>query len=163
MLTHEATASICWGAAGRLLKHWGHEFGEWEDLLPIARTALTEITRSAVERPDEMHDIWCDVLRADGWCYGPQRDTGRKHHPWMCQWGHLDEGSRLFFKMWRHIVIFIALEYPEGSDFALGLAPRRLPATEQSVRGSAPCRDGRGGPPAWAAHRRGGRSAPPTP
>jgi hypothetical protein len=129
MLTHEATADICWGATGRLLKHWGHDFGDWDDLLPVARNALTEITRYAGDAPDELHERWCLVMRSEGWNYAPERDLDGKTHPWICPWHWLDEGSRLFFKMWRHIVIFIALEYPEGSDFALGLAPRRLPAT----------------------------------
>jgi hypothetical protein len=47
----------------------------------------------------------------------------------MCEWEHLDEGARVFFKMSYHIVLFLVLEYPEGSDFAQGLAPRRLPST----------------------------------
>jgi hypothetical protein len=122
---------ICWGATGTLLEHWGHHFGRWEDLIPIARQALTEmalVTRIGAGVTDA-HQCWCDVLAAEGWTYAEIRDEANLCHPWLCPWRTLDEGGRIFFKMHHHIVLFLAMECPEGGDFAWGLSPRRLPAT----------------------------------
>jgi hypothetical protein len=130
MLDNETVAKISWGATGTLLEHWGHEFGRWEDLLPVARDALTEMAQRVRLgcSLEASHRHWQEILLADGWDYAEERETGRSH-PWLCEWERLDEGARLFFKLHRHILVFLALEYPEGSDFALGLSPRRLPAT----------------------------------
>lgn len=131
MLSNQTIAEICWGATGTLLKHWGHDFGRWEDLLPVARDALegmTQHTRLGCGLEDS-HRAWCEIMAAAGWSYADIRNEPRLCHPWLCEWPRLDEGSRLFFKMTYHIVVFLALEYPEGSDFAWGLTPRRLPAT----------------------------------
>lgn len=130
MLTNETIARICWGATGTLLEHWGYQFGRWEDLMPIAREALTGMAMHVRcgGGLEDSHDRWREIMTDAGWRYAKVRDETECCHPWLCEWQRLDEGSRLFFKMHRHIVIFLALEYPEGSDFALGLSPRRLPA-----------------------------------
>lgn len=131
MLSNETIAQISWGAAGTLLEHWGHHFGRWEDLMPVARDALTGMAQHVRMGGslEDSHKRWCEVMADNGWRWGPERDERSGCHPWLCEWHRLDEGTRLFFKMHRHIVVFLVLEYPEGSDFALGLAPRRLPAT----------------------------------
>jgi hypothetical protein len=131
MLTNETIAQVCWGSSRELLRHWGKDFGAWDDLLPEARQALTGAARhlrlgASVE---ESHRQWCKILTEAGWRLDEDRDKEEYCHPWLCGWRSLDEGARLFFKMQRHIVVFLVLEYPEGSDFAQGLMPRRLPAT----------------------------------
>jgi hypothetical protein len=131
MLSNETIARISWGATGTLLEHWGHYFGRWEDLIPVARDALTGMAQRVRLGCglEDSHRHWCEIMTDAGWSYAEGRDEETRCHPWICEWHRLDEGSRLFFKMHQHLVVFLVLEYPEGSDFALGLTPRRLPAT----------------------------------
>ena len=131
MLSNETIARICWGATGTLLEHWKHDLGRWEDLIPEDRAALAGMTLNLRlgSSLEGSHRHWCEIMADAGWSYAEVRDDTKRCHPWLCEWQNLDEGSRLFFKMHRHIVFFLVMEYPEGSDFAQGLTPRRFPVT----------------------------------
>ena len=58
--------------------------------LPHALEELTEtLARST-------HDIWAKQRMADGWCWGPARDDGRKLHPSLIPYAELPESEKTY-------------------------------------------------------------------
>jgi len=39
------------------------------------------------------HDLWCQVMQAEGWRYGPQRSKTQKTNPDLVPWDQLPEGE----------------------------------------------------------------------
>ncbi len=52
---------------------------------------LEELTELLAENA---HDNWAKQRLADGWTYGPERDTTRKTHPDLVPYGDLPESEK---------------------------------------------------------------------
>jgi hypothetical protein len=40
------------------------------------------------------HDLWAKERIAHGWCWGPKRDDGQKHHPCLVPYEMLPESEK---------------------------------------------------------------------
>ncbi|GGO63147.1 RyR domain-containing protein [Nonomuraea cavernae] len=70
--------------------HWA-DAPDWqrESAIKGVEAALSGAT------PQELHESWCEVKRADGWMYGPVKDEAAKTHPCLVPYSNLPEAERV--------------------------------------------------------------------
>lgn len=87
----ERIAPVC-SAANRAFKQLlGEEVGEET---PEASASTVEGVLYLLQRPSagqaELHQVWLDSLREQGWVYGPEKDEEKKTHPNLVPNAQLD-------------------------------------------------------------------------
>jgi len=79
--------------------HWD-EAPEWQ-----RDSAIEGVMRAvAGATPAELHDSWCEKKRADGWVYGPVKDTDARTHPCLVPYEDLPEQQRVKDHLFHAIV-----------------------------------------------------------
>ena len=57
---------------------------------------LLELTESMARN---VHEVWAEQRRKDGWTYGDQRDDTRKKHPCLVPYEELPESEREYDRL----------------------------------------------------------------
>lgn len=69
---------------------------EWDDAPDWQRDSSVAGVHVALNgaAPEELHAAWCDHKSADGWTYGPAKDTELKTHPCLVPYAELPRAQR---------------------------------------------------------------------
>ena len=98
-LTYEQIAEACHEAN----RAYCHAHGDYSQLpwrmVPanIKQSALDGVTFHLAHpdsSPDQSHENWLKFKEADGWTYGPIKDSDKKVHPCMVPYGELPVEQR---------------------------------------------------------------------
>lgn len=89
-LCHEVNVAYC--------KAIGDPWVSWEDAPETQKNSARKGVQYALEgvrTPEEMHESWLAVKRAEGWVYGAVRDDDRKVHPCMLPYHLLPQSQKV--------------------------------------------------------------------
>jgi hypothetical protein len=109
LLSAEDIAHICHDANRALCRATGDDSQPlWEDAPEWQRTSAQQGVRAIIERPDltpeQVHELWCDAKRTDGWVYGDVKDPEAKTHPCLVAYDQLPTEQRYKDVVFRAIV-----------------------------------------------------------
>lgn len=100
-LAHEANRAYC-------LSHGDTSQVAWEDAPPniqdSARDGVRFILANPSAGPDASHNNWLAFKKADGWRYGPVKDTEAKTHPCFVEYRDLPPEQKAKDYLFRGIV-----------------------------------------------------------
>lgn len=65
---------------------------EWQK--SSARNGVEAILKNPDTTPEQSHENWFKQKEAEGWKYGPVKDTEKKEHPCFVAYGELPEAQR---------------------------------------------------------------------
>lgn len=95
-MTLEQMIEACARAAHEMNKIYCEALGDtsqahWEEAPPWQRSSAILGVQGALKgnTPEESHDSWLAVKKADGWVYGEEKDVNRKTHPCMLPYDQL--------------------------------------------------------------------------
>lgn len=100
-VVHEANRAYC------------HAIGDdsqpsWEDAPTWQRDSAIQGIQAIIDNPDttpeQSHEGWLDVKRADGWSFGEVKDPVRKVHPCFIPYAQLPENQRVKDELFGAIV-----------------------------------------------------------
>lgn len=60
--------------------------------------------------PDASHNNWLEHKRADGWVWGPVKDTDKKEHPCFLPYAQLPDSQKVKDWLFKGVVTAIAAE-----------------------------------------------------
>jgi len=78
MMIHESNKVICDSQGDHSQEHWNEAPGYNHQSATLTVRALFENPNLT---PADLHDIWVDGKKADGWTYGETKDRDKKTHP----------------------------------------------------------------------------------
>ena len=97
-VAHEANRAYCASIGDHSQKPWD-EAEDWQQQSAMA--GVLAILGGEVTSPEGSHEGWCNKRHAQGWRWGPVKDTEAKEHPCMVPYELLPEEQRakdrLFF------------------------------------------------------------------
>lgn len=70
--------------------------------------------------PEQMHEAWARTREAQGWRFGPRKDSRAKTHPWLVPYGNLPESQRVKDRVFAAVVLAMS-----GHGAAPGAADAR--------------------------------------
>jgi hypothetical protein len=86
VMIHEANKVLCESQGDNSQEHWNEAPG-------YNHQSATLTVRALFKNPDltpsDLHDIWMDGKKADGWSYGETKDRDKKTHPSMIPYADL--------------------------------------------------------------------------
>ena len=75
---HQANKAYCESIGDTSQKDWDAA-DQWQRDSMIAGVRFLLANPDAT--PEDQHNAWCEKKRADGWTYGPDKDSEKKTHP----------------------------------------------------------------------------------
>ncbi len=91
LAAHEANRSWCIAHRDYSQPHW-EAAPEWQRQSAIK--GVEALVENPLLNPIDLHGLWMDVKRADGWKYGPIKDPALKVHPCMVPYHELPAEQR---------------------------------------------------------------------
>lgn len=89
---HEVNRALCEAQGDRTQLPWDEAPG-WA--VASAAAGAEAIALDPAITPEESHESWAAMKRADGWTYGPEKDTERKLHPCLVPYEELPVSQRV--------------------------------------------------------------------
>jgi len=91
-LVHAANKAICEAAGDNSQKPWA----ETSDSIKASAIAGVHYRLANPNATaEDQHNEWCDFKRAEGWVYGPVKDTEKKIHPCLVPYAELPFEQRV--------------------------------------------------------------------
>lgn len=90
----------------------------WDEFPEEERAGVIAGVESALggATPEQLHDAWCDAKRADGWEWGPVKDTEQRAHPNLVAYAELDADQRAKDALFQAIVHALAPVAPGATS-----------------------------------------------
>lgn len=98
---HEANRIYCLSIGDTSQPRWD-DAPEWQINSAIA--GVEAIAQNPKQGPEESHNMWLAHKRAEGWVWGPEKDTEKKVHPCMVPYHELPDEQRLKDAMFTRVV-----------------------------------------------------------
>ena len=98
---HEANRVLCLAMGDTSQPQWA-DAPQWQKDSAIA--GVKQIAADPYTTPEQSHEGWLAVKRADGWKYGPIKNPETKEHPCFISYEGLPENQRLKDEMFGLIV-----------------------------------------------------------
>ncbi len=89
---HEVNREYC-RSLGDLSQPSWEGAPDWQRL--SARAGVRAILEDPTTTPEQSHEGWLALKKADGWVYGPVKNPDRKEHPCMLPYAELSLDQRL--------------------------------------------------------------------
>ena len=77
-IVHEANKAFCEKIGDFSQKPWSEAPGYNHQ---SAMAGIEAVVNNPAITPSEIHDVWMEQKKADGWVYGEQKDWDKKTHP----------------------------------------------------------------------------------
>lgn len=96
IVCHEANRAYCATIGDNSQPAWA-DAPEWQKKSALSGVEFhLEALNSGVEpSPSASHESWLEEKRADGWKFGPVKDSEKKEHPCFVPYGELPVAQRL--------------------------------------------------------------------
>lgn len=127
--TPASPEEVCARAALEAAQLYSLALGEaaspaWEHLTDAERDGRIAAVKHALAggSAEDQHNLWMATRRAEGWTFGPMKDTAAKTSPCLVPYGELPEAQRRKDALFQGVVRSVAA--------ALGIAPAE-PSREQ--------------------------------
>jgi hypothetical protein len=91
----EEIARICHEVNRGLCNALGETSREWAEVSPSVIEGVKKIVHAEVTRPEQSHESWYNRHVAEGWTYGPVKDSVAKTHPCLLPYNELPATQRL--------------------------------------------------------------------
>lgn len=98
---HEANRHYCRSIGDTSQPAWD-DAPEWQR--SSALTGVTKILSGEVTTPEQSHESWMAQKLAEGWAYGPVKDTEAKTHPCLVPYEQLSDEHRMKATIFHGIV-----------------------------------------------------------
>lgn len=89
---HMANLWYCAGLGDESQPEW-RDAPEWQK--ESARKGAALIYDEGPVGPEAQHQCWLDHKKADGWTWGPEKDSVKKRHPCMVPYADLPVSQRM--------------------------------------------------------------------
>jgi hypothetical protein len=98
---HEANRVLCLALGDTSQPKW-EDAPDWQKT--SAEKGVEMILNNPETTPEQSHEGWLEVKRADGWKYGPVKNPETKEHPCFLPYAQLPENQRLKDEMFGLVV-----------------------------------------------------------
>lgn len=118
-MTAEQIARVCHEVNRAYCESQGdHSQPAWPDAPTwqqhSAYMGVRGILNGTITHPEQSHESWLAVKRADGWVYGPVKDPERKVHPCMVPYAELPPAQQVKDALFFAVVTACADTLPVG-------------------------------------------------
>jgi hypothetical protein len=117
---HEANRSWCLYLGDMSQETWG-DAPQWQRDSAIA--GARAIHDNPATTPEQSHEGWLAMKRADGWSYGTTKDASRKLHPCFLPYAQLPLEQRAKDRIFGEVVRAILYAAGHLKPVAEGVAP----------------------------------------
>lgn len=107
-VTHEANRVLCESTGDDSQVPWEKAP---EDLKKGTRQGVLEVLANPGITPEALHDEWAQKKVADGWVYGPKKDSDKKTHPNLVPFDQLSRIDQLKDQTFKLLTNETALAY----------------------------------------------------
>lgn len=112
-VVHEANRAYCEILGDWTQKPWQYA-EDWQKKSAVS--GVEGIISGTITRPEQSHESWLAEKVADGWNYGPAKDTKAKLHPCMVPYSELPEEQRIKDRIFFAVVRAIVGDEIEGAQ-----------------------------------------------
>jgi hypothetical protein len=105
-IVHEVNRAFCESIGDNSQKPWS-EAPEYNHHSAMA--AVRAICDCPTLSPDDVHKIWIETKKSDGWKYGPTKDKDKMTHPSMIPYAELSSVEK--YKDW--LVLYVTKSYAD--------------------------------------------------
>jgi hypothetical protein len=99
---HEANAAYCRTLGDNSQPTWNNA-EDWQAESAIA--GVSALIADPSKTSEQMHELWCEHKRAEGWVYGPVKDADTRQHPCLVPYGALPESQRAKDRLFRSVAL----------------------------------------------------------
>lgn len=91
-ICHEVNRGYCAALGDHSQMPWEAAPGNIQE---SARSGVLHLMMNPEATPEEMHTVWCEYKKKDGWTYGPEKDLEQKTHPCLVDYKDLPQEQRV--------------------------------------------------------------------
>lgn len=92
MLCHEVNRAYCAATGDTSQVAWA-EAPDWQK--ESAMAGVKQILENPETTPEQSHEGWMTLKRAEGWTWGPKKDAEKKEHPCFMTYENLPMEQRV--------------------------------------------------------------------